>query len=93
MGRLISLRDLTGEGKHHRNRMLGRGNRVSKGRIHYNNAVFSGGRNIDIVNANPSATNHFQVFTGFNQRWRRFGRRTHGKTIILVNNLELFFWS
>ena len=57
MGRGVGLGDLTGNGKHHCNRMLCGGDGVAERRIHHDDAFFRGFGDIHIIYADPCAAN------------------------------------
>src|ERR1700740_3229264 len=48
-------------GQHERERVLGCGDRIAEWRVHHDDAASGRRRNVDIVDANAGAADHFQV--------------------------------
>ena len=57
----VRLRQLAGEREHQRDRVFGGGDRVAERRIHHHHAFGRGGGDVDVVDADPGATNHLQL--------------------------------
>ena len=53
-----------GKREHHGDRMLGRGDRISVGRIHDHDAPLGSGGQVDVIDADPGAADDFEVFCG-----------------------------
>ncbi len=70
LGRDIGLGNLPGEREHHSDRMFGGGDGIAERRIHHDNPLRRGGGNIDIVDADPGATDHFQFDRAVREVWR-----------------------
>ena len=64
MGAFVGSRDLSRQGQHHGDGVLGRGDGVAKRRVHDNDASAGSGCQVNIVNANAGAANDFEVFGG-----------------------------
>ena len=69
-GRSVGLGDLPRQRQHQRDRVLGGGDRIAEWRVHHDDAARRRGRNIDIVDADAGAADHFQVL-GLLQQFRR----------------------
>ena len=52
-GRAVGGRDLTGQGQHQGDRVLGRGDRVAERRVHHDDAALGRRLHVDIVDADP----------------------------------------
>ncbi len=87
LGRGIRRRNLPRHGKHHRNRVLGGGDRVAKRRVHHHNPFGRSRREVHVVHANTGATNNFEVISFGNQFRRGFGGRADRKAIIITDDL------
>ncbi len=64
LGRAVGGGDLAGQRKHHRDRVLGGGDRVAVGRVHDDDAALGRRRDIDIVDADPGAADHLEGVGG-----------------------------
>lgn len=62
----MGLRDVTGDGKHHGQGVLGGGDCVGGGGVHNDDAVAGGGFDVDVVVAHPGAANDLE-FLGSRQ--------------------------
>ena len=83
MGRGIGFGDLPGHGHHHRDRVLGRRDRVPERGVHDDNATFRRGGDVDIVDADPGAADHLEVRGCGKHLVRNLGRGPDGKTVIV----------
>ena len=83
LGRDIGLGNLPGEREYHGDRMFGGGDGIAKRRIHHDNPLRGGGGNIDIVDADPGAADHFQLGRPFEKFGGDLRRRANGKAIEL----------
>ena len=61
MGGFAGFWDLTRNGEHHRNRMLGGGDHVAERRVHDDHALLGRGVFVDIVSPDPGAADDFEV--------------------------------
>ena len=80
--RAIGGRDLAGQREHHRDRVLGGGDRVAVGRVHDDDAALGRRRHVDIVDADAGAPDDFQRVRGGEQLGRDLGRRAHRQPVI-----------
>ena len=81
LGRQIGLGNLAGEREHQCDRMFGGGDRIAKRRIHHDDAFRGGGGNVDIVDADSRAADHFQPLRALEKFGGDLRRRTNGKAI------------
>ena len=86
MGGRVCRRNLAGQRKHQRNRMLGRGDRVAEGRVHHDDATRGRGRNIDVVDADAGAADDLEVRGAFQELRRGLGGRADGKAVIVADH-------
>jgi len=70
--------------------MLGRGNRISAGRIQYDNAAARGRFNIDIVHAYTGAPNHAKLRTGIQNLGGDFCLAAYDKRTEARNKIDKF---
>ena len=63
----IGLAEESGHGQHDGKRLLGDGNSISAGRVHYGDAFAGGGIQINVVNAHSGAANDAQLGRVFQQ--------------------------
>ncbi len=68
--RSVGLGDLPRQRQHQRDGMFGRGDRIAERRVHHDDAARGRRRNVDIVDADAGAADHFQAF-GLLQDFRR----------------------
>ena len=73
--------------------MFGGGDGIAERRVHHDDAFRGGGGNIDIVDADAGAADHFQILgRAFENFGGHFRRRANGKAIELPDNAgELVF--
>ena len=88
MRRRVGLRDLPRQREHHRDGMLGRGDRIAERRVHDDDAAARGGRDVDIVDADAGAADHLQPGRGVDQLLGDLGGRADGEAVILVDDCE-----
>jgi hypothetical protein len=88
MGRGVGLGDLAGDGEHHRDGVLGGGDRVAEGRVHHDHALLGGGRDVDIVDADAGAADHLEVGRRRRAPSGDLGGRADGEAVILADDLE-----
>src|ERR1700730_10275526 len=81
LGRQIGLGNLAGKREHQCDRMFGGGDRIAKRRIHHDNALRGGGRNVDVVDADSRAADHFQPLRALEKFGGDLRRRANGKAI------------
>ena len=86
LGRGIGARDLPGEREHQRDRMFGGGDGIAERRVHHDDAFRRGGGNIDIVDADAGAADHFQLCRAFEQFGGDLGRRANGQAVELADD-------
>ena len=72
--------------------MLGCRDRIAERRVHHDDTAAGRSGNIDIVDADTSAANDLEVLGGSNQFFGDFGCRADGKTIVLADHFEQFFF-
>ena len=89
--RHVRARDLPGERKHQRDRMLGGGDRVAERRVHHDDAASRGGWNVDVVDADAGAANDLQFLRALEQLRRDLGRGANGEPVIVADDLGEFF--
>src|SRR6185295_14667877 len=82
MRRGVGFGNLAGERHHQRQRMLGGGDGVAERGVHDDDAARRGGRDVDIVDADAGAADHFQVLRLGDELGRDLGRRADGKPVI-----------
>ncbi len=80
--RAVGGRDLAGQRKHHRDRVLGGRDRIAVGRVHDDDAALACRRHVDVVDADAGAPDDFQRVRGGEQFGRDLGRRAHRQTVI-----------
>jgi hypothetical protein len=61
LGRSIGLGDLAGQREHQRDGVLRSGDRIAERRVHHDDAPRRRRRNVDIVDADAGAANHFEL--------------------------------
>ena len=66
--------------------MLCRGDRVTEGGIHHDDALGCRCRNINVINANAGAADHLEAWRAFQQFCGGFGGRTDGEAIIIADD-------
>src|ERR1700730_16615061 len=81
LGRRIGLGNLAGEREHQCDRMFGGGDRIAKRRIHHDNAFPGRGGNIDIIDADSRAADHFQPLRPLEKFGGDLRSRANGKAV------------
>src|SRR5258708_10837150 len=61
--------------------MFGGGDRIAEGRVHHDDTLGGGGRDIDVVDPNAGAADHFEVLRLLQNLRRHFGGRADRKTV------------
>ena len=77
--------------EHQRNRVLGSRDRIAERRVHHNDAPARGGGNVDIVDADAGAANHFEIGRGSDQLLGDFRRRADGEAVVAADDFEKCF--
>ena len=85
--RSIGFGDLPRQRQHQRDGMLGRGDRIAERRVHHDDAARGRRRNVDIVDADAGAADHFQAFGLLQHLGRDLGRGADRKTVEAVDGL------
>ena len=80
------LGDLAGQGEHHGDGVLGRGDGVAVRRVHHHDAAGGGGFDVDIVHADAGAADDFQVGGGVEQFLGDFGGGADGEAVIVADD-------
>ena len=83
--RCVGLGDLPRQRQHQRDGMLGGGDRIAERRVHDDDAARGGGGDIDIVDADAGAADHFQPVGLFQKLGGDLGRRADGKAVKAVD--------
>src|SRR5262252_5586841 len=81
------LRVLAGERQHQRDRVLGRGDRVAERRVHHDDALGGGGRNVDVVDADAGAPDHAQRLRLLENLRRHLGGRADREPVVVADDL------
>jgi len=87
----VGFGQLPREREHQRNRVFGGGDRIAERGVHHHHALAAGVGNIDVVDANPGAADHFQIGRRIKDRRRHLGRRTDRKAIIVADARDQLF--
>ncbi len=83
--RSVGLGNLPRQRQHQRDGVLGRRDRIAERRVHHDDAARGRRRNVDIVDADAGAADHFEIF-GLLQHFRRdFGRGADRKPVEAVD--------
>ena len=82
----IGLRDLPGQRHHHRQRVLGGGDRVAEGRVHHDDAARGGGGDVDVVDADAGAPDHLQAVGVAQDVGGDLGRRADGEAVVVADD-------
>ena len=90
MGRGVRCRDLAGDREHHRDGVLGSGDRVAEGRVHHHDPFGAGSRDIDIIDPDPGPSDDLQIVGTRDQVCRRLGGRADRQAVILTNDIGQF---
>ncbi len=87
-GRGVGLGELAGERHHHRDGVLGGGDRIAEGRVHHDDALLGRSRDIDIVDADAGAADDLEVLGRRDDLLGDLGGRADGEAIIVADDLE-----
>ena len=87
----IGFGQLAREGEDKGNGMFGGGDRVAERGVHDHDALGGCGGDVDIVDADPCATDDLQVGGRVEDRFRHFGRGTDGEAVILADDRDQLF--
>ncbi len=79
------LREVAGDGHHHRHRQLSDGDRIAARRIHHHDPMPVRRLQVDVVHADPGATDHLEVSAGFDDFRGHLGGAAHGERVVLAN--------
>ena len=77
----VGFRDLAGQRQHQRDGVLGGGDGIAEGRVHHDDALGGGGRDVDIVDADAGAADHLQVLGRCEDLRRHLGGRADGEAV------------
>jgi hypothetical protein len=89
LGRGVGFGDLAGEREHHRDRVLGRGDRVAERACSSPPRPCRGGiGNIDIVDADAGAADDLEIGRGVEDFLRHLGRAADGEAIIFADHRD-----
>ena len=83
--------DLAGKRHNHGNRVFGRRDRIAERGVHHHHALAAGIRDIDIIDANASATDDLEIGRGIKNFGRHLGRGTDGEAIVFADAGFEFF--
>ena len=72
-GRGVGFGDLPRQRQHQRDGVLGGGDRIAERRVHHDDAARGGGGNVDIVDADAGAADHFEAFCLLDNFCRHLG--------------------
>ena len=72
--------------------MFSCGHCVTERCVHNNHALICCGFDVDIIDSNSGTTNDFEILGGFDNLGIRARGRTHGKSIIVSNNVDQLFF-
>ena len=78
--------DLARQRHHHRDGVLGGGDRIAKGGVHHHDPARRGCRNVDIVDPDAGAPDHAQIGGAVDQFGGRLGGRADGEPVILADD-------
>ncbi len=87
LGRGIGLRDFARQRQHQRDRVFGGGDRIAERRVHHDDALGGGRRDLDIVDADAGAADHLQARRRFDDLRGRLGGRADGEAVIVADDL------
>ncbi len=80
-GRGVGFGNLPGERQHQRDGVLGGGDRIAERCVHHDDAARGCGGNVDIVDADAGAADHFQVLGVFQDLRRHLGGGADGEAV------------
>ena len=81
----VGLRNLARQRQHQGDGMLGRRDRIAERRVHHDDALGGGGRNVDIVDADAGAADHLQALGLLENLRRHLGGRADRKSVETVD--------
>ena len=85
LGGDVGLRDLPGERQHQGDRVFGGRDRIAERRVHHDDAFCRRRRNVDVVDADAGAADHFQALCLLQNFSRDLGGGAHGKTVEIAD--------
>ena len=91
MRRRVGLRQFARQREHQRDRVLGRRDRIAERRVHHDDAAARRGGNVDIVDADAGAADHFEIGRGSDQLLGDLRRRADGEAVIAADDFEQCF--
>ncbi len=83
--RSVGLGDLPRQRQHQRDGVFGGGDRIAERRVHDDDAARGGGRNIDIVDADAGAADHFEAVGLFQKLGGDLGGGADGEAVEAVD--------
>jgi hypothetical protein len=93
LGRAVGRRDFARQCEHHRDCVLGGGDRIAVGRVHDDDAARARRLDIDIVDADAGAADDAEAIGDGEQFGRDLGRRAHRQPVILADAVAQIGWS
>jgi len=72
--------------EHQRDRVLRGGDRIAERRVHHDDAARRGGGNVDVVDADAGAADHFEPRGAFEQFRCHLGRRSDREAVIIADD-------
>jgi hypothetical protein len=66
--------------------VFGGGDRIAERRVHHDDAMRGGGGNVDIVDADAGAPDHFELLGLLQQLGGDLGRRADGEAVIVADD-------
>ena len=90
VGRCVGFRDLPRQRQHQGDRMFGGGDRIAERRVHHDDAARGRRRDIDIVDADAGAADHFQICRALKNLGRDLGGGTDREPVEAVDRFGKF---
>ena len=87
LGRGVGLRNFTRQRQHQRDRVFGSRDRIAERRVHHDDALGGGGRNLDIVDADAGAADHLQPGGLVDDLRGRLGGGADRKAVVIADDL------
>ena len=84
------LRNLAGEGKDHREGVLGRGHGVAARRVHHHDAALGGRRSVHVVQAGPCPSDDPELVGGGDDLGRHFRPAPNDQPFVVLDLTEQF---
>jgi len=81
----VCLRDLAGQRHHQGDGVLGGGDGIAEGRVHDDDALGGGRRDVDIVYTDAGAGDHLEIGGGVDDLLGHLGGGADGQTVILAD--------